>query len=292
MVHVNRGPYDVYVGRSVTLHTTAPGTPGGGHPQHGWGNPFPMAKGRAEPEARDEAVGAYQQWLMAPERSSLREEARTHLRGKTLGCHCAPRKCHGEILLQVANSPPEKVEQSGGSAHAGSGPASPGQKEARAYLDLLEGIGTGTAQAWVKLLDQGTQLLRGAGSPEGTAQELWDARLERGGDNLQGVEDEAWCAILPKDMLRYLRSVRRKGVPLRSKEVRTRISAKPHASAIEALEKIYDGMWDDLTQGRVLVCWPSKVADLLWGDAQRPHGSRHQSQRRRDALQQSATHTR
>ncbi len=60
---------------------------------------------------------------------------------------------------------------------------------------------------------------------------------------------------------------------MRSREVRTRISSKPHASAIEALGKIYDGMWDDLSQGRVLVCWPAKVADLLWGTHSAPMGA-------------------
>lgn len=32
------------------------------------------------------------------------EEIRKHLRGKDLICHCKPLDCHGDLLLEIANS--------------------------------------------------------------------------------------------------------------------------------------------------------------------------------------------
>ena len=29
--------------------------------------------------------------------------AKVELRGKTLGCWCAPKPCHGDVLLEIAN---------------------------------------------------------------------------------------------------------------------------------------------------------------------------------------------
>ncbi len=85
IVHCKRSRYDVYIGR--------PGK---------WGNPFTMAL--LPKLSRDEVIAKFREWLLAPEQTSLRKAARRELRGKVLGCWCAPKSCHGDVLEEVANS--------------------------------------------------------------------------------------------------------------------------------------------------------------------------------------------
>ena len=63
------------------------------------GNPFVM---RRESE-RDEVCEQYVEHLRA--RPDLVEEARA-LRGRVLGCWCAPKRCHGDTLAAIANGSP------------------------------------------------------------------------------------------------------------------------------------------------------------------------------------------
>lgn len=78
VVHCKRAPFDVYIGR--------PGP---------WGNPFQIGRDgtRAEVIAKFEASLTDEQ----------RERARRELRGKVLGCWCAPQPCHGDVLARIAN---------------------------------------------------------------------------------------------------------------------------------------------------------------------------------------------
>ena len=61
-----------------------------------WSNPFEQSA-----YSRPQAVEKYKNHLLGqPElMNSLSEE----LRGKNLVCHCAPLRCHGEMLLDMAN---------------------------------------------------------------------------------------------------------------------------------------------------------------------------------------------
>lgn len=86
VVHCKRERYDVYIGRPSK-----------------WGNPFALAK--AEDAAEDRTLRAdllvkYEEWLRTQPQllASLHE-----LRGKTLGCWCAPRLCHGDVLARLAD---------------------------------------------------------------------------------------------------------------------------------------------------------------------------------------------
>jgi hypothetical protein len=69
-----------------------------------WGNPFTHLKSKTLAsyvvETRDQAVDKYREYLYnnAELMDSLDE-----LRGKDLVCYCAPQRCHGDILLEVAN---------------------------------------------------------------------------------------------------------------------------------------------------------------------------------------------
>lgn len=80
VVHCKRDKYDVYIGR--------PGP---------WGNPFEIGKDGT----REEVVEKYAEWLLA--QPELVERAKTELKDKVLGCWCAPKLCHGGILVEIAN---------------------------------------------------------------------------------------------------------------------------------------------------------------------------------------------
>lgn len=79
VVHCKRSSYDVYIGR--------PGI---------WGNPFQIGTDGS----REEVILKYETWIK--KNPSLMEQIPS-LRGKTLGCWCAPLPCHGDVLLKLAN---------------------------------------------------------------------------------------------------------------------------------------------------------------------------------------------
>ena len=79
VVHCKRAPHDVYVGRPSK-----------------WGNPFEIGKDGT----REEVIAKYEAHLLA---TPALMDALPELRGKTLGCWCAPRACHADILTRLAN---------------------------------------------------------------------------------------------------------------------------------------------------------------------------------------------
>ena len=81
VVHCKKEPYDVYIGR--------PGK---------WGNPFVIGKDGT----REEVVAKYREWLKT--QPELMFAACEELQGKTLGCWCAPQACHGDVLVDLADS--------------------------------------------------------------------------------------------------------------------------------------------------------------------------------------------
>jgi hypothetical protein len=80
IVHNKKHPYDIYIGRGSK-----------------WGNPFIIGKDGT----REEVIESYREWIQTkPELlSSLNE-----LKNKTLGCWCAPKGCHGDILKELAEA--------------------------------------------------------------------------------------------------------------------------------------------------------------------------------------------
>jgi len=51
---------------------------------------------------RDEAVEAYRKWIFEPEQAEL-IAALPDLKNKVLGCYCAPKSCHGDVLVEIVN---------------------------------------------------------------------------------------------------------------------------------------------------------------------------------------------
>lgn len=79
VVHCKKAAYDIYIGR--------PGK---------WGNPFVIGRDGT----REEVIAKYESWILRhPDLLASLPE----LKGKILGCWCAPHPCHGDILIKLAN---------------------------------------------------------------------------------------------------------------------------------------------------------------------------------------------
>jgi Domain of unknown function (DUF4326) len=87
VVHVKHEPYDVYIGRGV---------PRAGFRRSKWSNPYEIGKHGT----RREVILKYERHLLANEELM---GALPELRGKVLGCWCAPNPCHGDVLVRWAN---------------------------------------------------------------------------------------------------------------------------------------------------------------------------------------------
>jgi len=86
VVHCKRERFDIYIGRPSR-----------------WGNPFTWKPGTLAEFVvpKDEVLARYEAWLRA--QPELVAKVRAELRGKVLGCWCAPGPCHGDVLARVAN---------------------------------------------------------------------------------------------------------------------------------------------------------------------------------------------
>jgi hypothetical protein len=86
VVHCMKEKFDVYVGRKQKNF------PEGSK----WGNPFYLS----DESKREEVLDKYINWLMTKDEllNQIHE-----LKGKKLGCWCAPKLCHAEILAKLAN---------------------------------------------------------------------------------------------------------------------------------------------------------------------------------------------
>ncbi|HEY7413915.1 MAG TPA: DUF4326 domain-containing protein [Ktedonobacteraceae bacterium] len=80
VVHCRNDEYDVYIGRPSC-----------------WGNPFRMG----QDGTRAEVIAKFEEWLM--EQPELLAKV-VELKGKRLGCWCAPLPCHGDVLARLAEA--------------------------------------------------------------------------------------------------------------------------------------------------------------------------------------------
>lgn len=81
VVNLHRSPYDVYIGRA-------------GQGQDGYfGNP---CRGN-----RRDAIEAFRTYFHARLGTDVEFKRRVEeLRGKRLGCFCAPKECHGDVIVE------------------------------------------------------------------------------------------------------------------------------------------------------------------------------------------------
>ena len=79
VVNKYKEDYQIYIGRGSK-----------------WGNPFCIGKDGT----REEVIKKYAKYILT--RKDLLFSL-DELKGKTLGCFCKPKTCHGDILLEIAN---------------------------------------------------------------------------------------------------------------------------------------------------------------------------------------------
>ena len=77
VVHINHDKYDVYIGRGSK-----------------WGNPFRIGIDGS----RKEVISKYRTWIL--KQKDLLSEM-IILDGKILGCHCKPKPCHGDVIMEL-----------------------------------------------------------------------------------------------------------------------------------------------------------------------------------------------
>jgi len=77
VVHFKKSKYDIYIGRPSK-----------------WGNPFTIG----EDGTREEVIKKYRDWITTQPDLLL---ALPELKDKILGCWCAPKSCHGDVLVDL-----------------------------------------------------------------------------------------------------------------------------------------------------------------------------------------------
>lgn len=100
IVHCKKEKYDVYIGR--------PGP---------FGNPFVIGKDGD----RDEVIDKYEQYVR--DNPALMKKIALEIPGKTLGCWCVPKRCHGEVLIKIAGESLAPGQDNGGMDRSGNSPA-------------------------------------------------------------------------------------------------------------------------------------------------------------------------
>jgi hypothetical protein len=86
VVHCKKESYDVYIGR--------PGR---------FGNPFSHKENtlaKFKVESRKEAIKKFKEYLLSLDKNEL-DGILNELKGKTLGCWCKPKLCHGDVYVEL-----------------------------------------------------------------------------------------------------------------------------------------------------------------------------------------------
>ena len=92
IVNLQNDPFDVYIGRD---ENDQPGE---------FGNPFIIG----EHGTRDIVLEKYIKYFNDRlEADPIFKQKIRALKGKTLGCYCKPKSCHGDVIATYVNSFPE-----------------------------------------------------------------------------------------------------------------------------------------------------------------------------------------
>ena len=88
VVHCKKDKYDIYIARGSK-----------------WGNPYTHIKDKKTlakyiVNSREEAISSYRDYITIGEGKHLLKDL-PELKGKTLGCFCSPKPCHGDILIEL-----------------------------------------------------------------------------------------------------------------------------------------------------------------------------------------------
>jgi len=94
VVHCKKESYDVYIGRPSK-----------------WGNPYSHKEGTTaeyKVTSRDKAIDSYRHYILYGAGQHLLKDLH-ELEGKVLGCWCKPKRCHGDILIQIIEERKQKT---------------------------------------------------------------------------------------------------------------------------------------------------------------------------------------
>jgi hypothetical protein len=89
VVHCKKESYDVYIGRPSKF-----------------GNMFSHKEGtlaKFKVASRKEAIKKFREYLLSLDKSEL-DSILNELKGKTLGCWCKPKLCHGDVYVELINN--------------------------------------------------------------------------------------------------------------------------------------------------------------------------------------------
>ena len=94
VVNLKKEKYDIYIGRGSK-----------------WGNQFShlndtLAKYKVK--SRNNAIDCYKDWILNGDGKYLLNDL-NELDGKILGCFCKPKKCHGDILIELINNKKKNI---------------------------------------------------------------------------------------------------------------------------------------------------------------------------------------
>lgn len=79
VVNLRKEPADEYIGRGSIF-----------------GNPFKISKYRT----REMVIDFYREWFYEQLKQDWFRKAVERLEGKSLGCFCKPKACHGDIIVE------------------------------------------------------------------------------------------------------------------------------------------------------------------------------------------------
>ena len=115
VVHCRREPYDVYIGREYHKD-------GVDLQQSKWHNPY--IEGRDG--TRQEVIEKFRDYIISKKPDLI--ASLPELKAKVLGCHCSPKPCHGDILIELINNNEEKNNfEEGGASIRGTGAFMPSE---------------------------------------------------------------------------------------------------------------------------------------------------------------------
>lgn len=83
VVNIKKGPCDVYIGRPSKF-----------------GNPFVIGRDGS----REDVIRKFSKYFKRKLNDKAFHASVMALRGKSLGCYCAPSHCHGHVIARYLNS--------------------------------------------------------------------------------------------------------------------------------------------------------------------------------------------
>lgn len=93
----------VYIGRDLSYYVE-------GAKGSKWANPYSL-----ERYTREESLALYKDYVLHSKKKwkngKTLKQSLNELHGKTLGCWCAPERCHGDVLVSLLDTSQQKMDK-------------------------------------------------------------------------------------------------------------------------------------------------------------------------------------